>query len=235
MKILDRPTNSRPWFILALAVTVIVVVGTFSRSIRHYVLSPAAQSADRHAVVAGNVMTRPPRVSANDAAYSVVGTGVDDTITALEASGTTYDGHALLKISVETGSGFSESSTVRCYSYNFRHEMGDGAPHHVACPTRPTLVLTSPVPIPDVIAPDVLAKVRALLGSLSQAQRRDSQAVRAMLARLYPPSVTIYADVMRSGVLEAGARTWDTCFYATVDQAGHVRLVPGHGSDCRGG
>ena len=96
--------------------------------------SSTDRAADQHAATAGTVMTRDNwERTANDAAYLVVGQGLDDTIDALDVEGTTYQGGVVLRITVEQSGEFGDGPTTNCYAYTFQHEQGDQRPDTVPC------------------------------------------------------------------------------------------------------
>lgn len=170
---------------------------------------------------------------ATDAAWGVVGTGVDDTITALVATGTTYSGSVVLRISVYSSE--ADQSTT-CYRYSFTHSGDDSRPTKLAsCPTGPALTLTTPAPEPVVDTTARLNALTALLHHLTPAQRDDPAAVRKALAAIFPPPIGVYADQTSDGTLEVGARTFDTCVAGYVSPQMRVSVYPAHGADCHGG
>jgi hypothetical protein len=193
------------------------------------------RSADAHAVTAGEVMSRGgrPPISASDAAWAVVGTGVDDTINALSATGTTYAGSVVLRITVNHST-FDEYTS--CYRYSFKHSVDDFRPAKLkTCPTSAPLTLTSPPPEPVVDTPARIAALTALLHHLTPAQRNDPASIRSELVAIFPPPISVYADKISDGTVEVGARTFDTCVAAYVSPQDQVSVHPAHGADCHGG
>lgn len=198
---------------------------------------PSKRKADAHAVTAGVVMQRSgagrPPVLLNDAAWQVVGTGSDDTIEALRATGTTWSGEVVLRITVQS-SEYDLSTT--CYRYHFTHSVDDGKPLELAqCPSGTPVALSSPVPEPVVDTPARLTRLTALLHRLTAAQLADPASVRTLLPAIFPPPIVVAADRFPNGTLEVGARTFDTCVTAYVTAHRQVTVHPGHGTDCRGG
>ncbi len=90
-----------------------------------------------------------PVVSAGQAAARVVGSGSDDTIEAMGASGTNRAGSLVLRIRVTaTTPGFAGSTDTvirtRCYRYTFG-AMDQTSVSQADCPaTRPLTVLPAP-------------------------------------------------------------------------------------------
>ena len=215
-------------------IAVITAIGLGGATACGIVESSSQRSADKHALTAGEVMVRGiAPIPARDAAWYVVGRGTDDTIEALAASGTTYSGTVVLRITVVSSE--SDSSTT-CYRYTFTHSMNDIHPDRLGgCPRTPALTLTTPAPLPDVTSADRLAKLTALLHRLTPAQLADPSSVRSPLVSIFPPPISVATDRAPDGTFEMEARTVQTCVYATVTTRGQVGVYPGHGTDCRGG
>jgi len=110
-------------------------------------LNPADQSLHQHAANAATVMeNQPAGATGDDLARSVTGTGSDDIITVLSASGTKRNGDVLLRIEVTiTQSGGLESTyqAVGCFDYTFDYFT---FPNEVSCPNEPPLRLPPPPP-----------------------------------------------------------------------------------------
>ncbi|MEO9240679.1 MAG: hypothetical protein ABI418_21620, partial [Jatrophihabitantaceae bacterium] len=107
-------------------------------------VSNSARQANQHAEVAGTVMLRSiDPIPAEWAAYQVAGRVGDTTIEAMSATGTTWQGSVVLRITVtipHTGFGQDETS-IRCYSYGFQHRIEDYQPHRLGhCPAGAALV-----------------------------------------------------------------------------------------------
>lgn len=84
---------------------------------------------------------QPSGASAIDLARSVIGTGSDDTITVLAASGTGRDGDVLLRIDVtveQTGGLGVTYRAVGCFDYALKYFT---SPNQVSCPDQPPLRL----------------------------------------------------------------------------------------------
>jgi len=172
-------------------------------------------------------------MSLNDAAWQVVGTGSDDAIQAMLATGTTYSGEVILRITVQ-GSEFDESTT--CYRYNFTHSMSDDKPIKLgSCPSGAPVALKSPVPEPVVDTPARINQLTALLNRLTAAQLADPSSVQSLLRTIFPAPIGVYADRLANGTLQIGASTFDTCITAYVTSRRQVTVHPGHGADCHGG
>lgn len=140
----------------------------------------SGQQADAQATTAGLSMDRAgagrPPMSMNDAAWQVVKAGSTDTFQALVATGTTYSGRVVLRITIP-GSEYDGSTT--CYRYNFTHSMNDYEPTRLSsCPTGPPARLTTPVPEPVVDTPAHLTKLTALLNGLTSAQFANPASVQ---------------------------------------------------------
>ncbi len=199
----------------------------------------AEKSADQHATVAGTVMIRDNwERSTNDAAYLVVGTGVDDTIDALEVEGTTYDGKVVLRITVEDPSEFGGGSATKCYAYTFRHEMSDQTPADVPC-TDHVVTLTQPVPEPD-FDPAAAAKLAGILRRLVADHTTDAGTVDQQVRAAFGPPVTVETGPAgldhgtNNGTLfiRLDVPSHGECMSAFITAAGHVSTKTGNRRDC---
>jgi hypothetical protein len=171
-------------------------------------------------------------MSLNDAAWQVVGDNGSNNIQALVATGTTYSGEVVLRITTET----EFDGSTRCYRYKFTHSVNQYKPTKLkSCPTSPPLALTSPVPEPIVDTPTRLAELTALLHNLTAAQLAHPATVHGLLLAIFPPPIDVGADLAPNGTFEVEARTFDTCVAAYVTPQRKVIVAPGHGADCHGG
>lgn len=196
--------------------------------------SSTGRAADRHADVAGTVMTRDNwERSANDAAWLVVGQAGDTTIDALEAAGTTYHGKVVLRISVDGTDRFgADSSVTKCYSYTFRHELDDGKPTGVAC-TDAVVALTPPAAEPDFDT-TASARLAAILRGLVRAHTIDAATAQRRVAAAFGPPVTVSAGPANDGSLFVRLDVpshWE-CMWGDVSAAGRVTTGTGNRRDC---
>jgi hypothetical protein len=125
---------------LSIIVVVILIIIWIAMVLVHK-LNPAYQSLHQHAANAATVMENQPiGATGFDLARSVTGTGVDDTITVLSASGTKRNGDVLLRIdvTVNTGGLLSTYRAVGCFDYTFDYTT---FPNEVSCPDKPPLKL----------------------------------------------------------------------------------------------
>jgi hypothetical protein len=127
--------------VVVLAIVVWIVAALVQK------LNPADQSLHRHAANAATVMeNQPSSESAVDLARHVIGTGTDDTITVLSASGTGRHGDVLLRIDVtvkQSGAFDSTYEAVGCFDYTLDYFT---SPNEVSCPDEPPMRLPPPVP-----------------------------------------------------------------------------------------
>lgn len=140
-KVLDQKQR-RAWIISVLcAVAVVIGLVIWIATVLVQKLNPADQSLHQHAANAATVMENQPiGATGFDLARSVTGTGVDDTITVLSASGTKRDGEVLLRIdvTVNTGGLVGTYQAVGCFDYTFDYTT---FPNEVSCPDEPPLKL----------------------------------------------------------------------------------------------
>ena len=150
-KVLDQKQR-RAWIISVLCVIVVVIAVVIGlviwiATVLVHKLNPADQSLHQHAANAATVMgNQPAGASGIDLARSVVGTGTDDIITVLNASGTRRHGDVLLRIAVtvEPTSEFDWTDrAVGCFDYAFDYTA---SPDEVSCPDEPPLKLPSSGP-----------------------------------------------------------------------------------------
>jgi hypothetical protein len=196
----------------------------------------SARAADRHADVAGTVLVRgfEPQPS-RWAAWTVAGQRDDTTIDAMSATGTTWNGSLVLRITVDIArNGFDRDGTTRCYRYDFQHvDTDDNVPHRLDhCPVTPALVLTAPPPAPALDAQDA----HALAQALDALPARTVPAVRRVLAsRFGPPAVTSAAPGVGNITFAVNDGYGQRCLHGTLPPRGPARITAAHGTDCRGG
>lgn len=197
------------------------------------------KAADRHATVAGTVMIRDNwERSANDAAYLVVGKGVDDTIDALDVEGTTYHGAVVLRITVESSTGFGDGPATKCYRYMFRHEMGDENPDNVSC-TNHVVTLTQPTPEPE-FDPAAEAKFASVLRRLVADHTTDAGTVDQQVRATFGPPVTVQTGPAgldhgtNNGTLfiRLDVPSHGECMWAFITTAGHITTGTGNHRNC---
>jgi hypothetical protein len=189
----------------------------------------SARSLRRHAETAWAVMTRDPyERSANDAARLVVGRGDDDTIDALVVEGTTWHGRIVLRIVVDDDN--TNIGTTKCYSYTFtRKGSDDGKPDTVTCPTSPPVVLTAPVPEPNLGTPGQARRLRSVLAGLSAAERHDAEVVQRRMSAAFGSPAKVSVDKGGDGSLFVAVELPDfaSCLTASVDPSGHITTHSG--------
>jgi len=109
--------------------------------------TPAQRSLDQHARNAAVAMEKQGAyTTAADMARRVIGTGTDDVIAVLAASGTDMDGQVVLHIHVDdpAPSEFgSPSHADGCFRYTFRYTT---APVQISCPRTAPITLPPPAP-----------------------------------------------------------------------------------------
>jgi hypothetical protein len=196
----------------------------------------SARAADHHADVAGTVLIRgfEPQPS-RWAAWTVAGHRGDTTIDAVSATGTTWNGSLVLRITVDLArNGFDRDRTTRCYRYDFRHiDTDDNVPHRLDhCPPTPVLVLTAPPPAPALDAADA----HTLAQALNALPARTVPAVQRLLAsRFGPPAVTSAAPGVGDITFAVNDGYGQRCLHGTLPPRGPARIIAAHGTDCRGG
>lgn len=198
---------------------------------------PSAGEGERHAVTAGNVMTRSLYpVPAVAAAWEVTGRSRDTTIDALTASGTTWAGSIVLRVDVSlNASTFNADRTTRCYRYTFAHRIDDATPHALdRCPPGPALVLTAPPPGPDLSATRA-AQLDAFLQRLNPAQQHDPTVIAALLVKQFPSPSSTSASQAGIGVVSLRVAYADRCLLGQLGPGDVVRSTAAHGTNCQGG
>jgi pectate lyase len=127
--------------------TVVVVIVIWIAMALVQKLNPDDQPLHQHATNAATVMdNQPAGATGDDLARSVTGTGSDDIITVLSASGTRRNGEVLLRIEVtvkQSGGLASTDQAVGCFDYAFDYST---SPNEVSCPNEPPLRLPPPPP-----------------------------------------------------------------------------------------
>jgi hypothetical protein len=129
--------------ILVVLIVIVIWIATVGVS----KLNPADRSLHQHAANAATVMeNQPAEATGVDLARSVIGTGADDTVAVLSASGTRRSGDVLLRIAVtvtQTGGLGSTYRAVGCFNYALDYFT---SPDEVSCPDKPPLRLPPPAP-----------------------------------------------------------------------------------------
>ena len=171
------------------------------------------------------------------AALSVTGRGVDDTITAVQASGSTWGGSVTLRITVADPSGAfgSDEHSTACFRYRFTYPRNPdwGTPHQVQCSSNRPLDLNHPR-LPAGISDATHKTVVAAVARLTEVQRRSpvdlTQAIQTAIGRYY----TIRASRHGRGAF-AWIRYGDECMSVRTSGAGPRVSNPLQGLDCSGG
>ena len=109
--------------------------------------SPSQKSLNQHSQNAAIAMEKQGAfTTAADMARRVIGTGPDDTIAVLEASGTDMHGQVVLHIHVDEPAKSEFDSPTHadaCFRYSFQYTT---VPEPIRCP--PTAPITLPPPVP---------------------------------------------------------------------------------------
>lgn len=156
-------------------------------------------------------------------------------IDVLRATGTTWHGEIIVRISQDTG---ANGEAVSCYRYDLHHSRDDATPHRVPCPAFTPISLPSPPPLPVVDAA-VSAAIQTTLTRMPSAQRTPS-AVRNALVKLFPHLV-VGAEYLPNGAIGFGVSDapgeWAaSCVSGQMRLTGTATVGPVRtGTDCRGG
>ena len=215
-----------------LAIVAAVMVAGCSAG--HVVTSASARSAAAHATTAGMVMSQDPAErSANDAAWLVVGQNGDTTIEALEATGTTYDGTVVLRITVQGSGTFADDTATRCYSYHLVHRIGASTPTALTCPPVQPVRLTSPAAKPDLTTAAEMSRFHRVLADVRPSGATYAARVVAALTAAFPPPLVVSAAYIQRGVLQAAVRSSATCLVGYVSATRQITISAGSASRCQ--
>lgn len=198
----------------------------------------AASSVSQHAVTAGIVMTRSRGpLPARAVALAVAGHGIDDTIDALAADGTTWGGSATIRISVENHNGTfgSIEDSSACFRYRFTYPRASdwGKPHRVNCDEVHVIDLTTPA-LPAGITATTRQTLLRVDAHLTAMQRSDATELARSVRAALGPDYTISGAPEGSGVF-VSVRYGDGCI--SMDTSEPITRIsqPIQGPACFGG
>lgn len=210
-----RSRNTVAPFIVIVIVLLAIAVAVASRVLPGF-LNPAIQEADKHASNAATAMVQSQfEIPTAYAASNVVGTSSDTTIDAMRATGTTYNGTVVLRITVSIASGMYEGDhyAQRCYEYDFNHTSFSNEPQQVRCPSGAPLNLQNlpPLALADTDSPKLLQT----LNNIPAANRNNVTVVKEAVTTAfpYPKDVTVVSN--KNGI-EVSIKSGTTCLTGAV-------------------
>ena len=222
---------------MAVAIALVMCAGCAGSQHEPSQHSRSASEADDHATTAGLAMTNKPyEEPSSAAAFRVVGRKENTTIEALSATGTTWRGSVVLRVTVALDPQLPQpDQTVRCYRYLFdRSSVDDARPKRLSqCPDSAALVLSSPAPGPDLTS-KAASQLASTLTALP-AEKRTAAVVSTLLVRLYPAPVSTAAEQSGPTTVTFRVNDENACLLGKLPVRGVAHVVAAVGTDCRGG